>query len=214
MFKWLGNRIFWGGLLILGGVVFLLQNLNIIQFGSLFWALLFALGGLFFLSVFLPNRLNWWALIPSLTLFSIALLLTTSYFFPAFSEIWGGSIVLGGIGLSFLLVYLADRNNWWAIIPSGALITLAVVAGVGALLPGVAAGGVFFMGIGLTFALLAVLPTVHGSMWWAWIPAGVLVAMGLLLLLLSGQMTGFLLPVAFIGAGLLLILFTMRRRGK
>lgn len=214
MFKWLGNRFFWGILLILGGVVFLLQNLNVIQFGGLFWALLFALGGLFFLSVFFPNRANWWALIPGMTLFSIALLLAIGYFFPAFTEIWGGSIVLGGIGLSFLLVYLVDRNNWWAIIPFGVLFTLAVVAGVGALLPGFATGGIFFVGLGLTFALVAVLPTVHGAMWWAWIPAGVLVSMGLLLVLISGQVVGVVLPVALIGVGLLLILFTMRPRTR
>jgi hypothetical protein len=214
MNKWLGNRMFWGALLIIGGVVFLLQNLNIIQFGPLIWALLFALGGLFFLSVFFPNRLNWWALIPSLTLFSIALLLAAGYFFPSFTDTWGGSIVLGGIGLSFLLVYLVDRKNWWAIIPCGVLLTLAVVAGVGTLLPGVAAGGILFVGLGLTFALVAMLPPERGSMWWAWIPAGVLALMGLLLLLFSGQLTGLLLPVILIGAGLLLVFFAIRRRAS
>ena len=82
MFRWLGNRLFWGILLILGGVVFLLQNLGYFELGDLFWALLFGLGGLFFLSVFFPNRANWWALIPGLTLLSIAVLLVTTRFLP------------------------------------------------------------------------------------------------------------------------------------
>ena len=210
MFRWFGNRLFWGILLILGGVVFLLQNLGYFQLGDLFWALLFGLGGLFFLSVFFPNRANWWALIPGLTLLSIAVLLVTTRFLPAFADLWGGSIVLGGIGLSFLLIYLLDRNNWWAIIPFGVLETLAVVAGLGTVIPGVATGGIFFLGLGLTFALVAILPGLHGSMWWAWIPAGVLTGMGLLFVIISGQTVGFVLPAALILVGLLLIVFTMR----
>ena len=214
MFRWLGNRLFWGILLILGGVVFLLQNLGYFQLGDLFWALLFGLGGLFFLSVFFPNRANWWALIPGLTLLSIAVLLVVTRFLPAFAESWGGSIVLGGIGLSFLLIYLLDHNNWWAIIPFGVLETLAIVAGLGSVIPGVATGGIFFLGLGLTFALVALLPSLHGSMWWAWIPAGVLTGMGLLFVVISGQTVGFVLPAALILVGILLIVFTMRQRAK
>jgi hypothetical protein len=214
MFRWLGNRLFWGILLVLGGVVFLLQNLGFFELGDLFWALLFGLGGLFFLSVFFPNRSNWWVLIPGLTLLSIAVLLVASRFLPAFADMWGGSIVLGGIGLSFLLIYLVDRNNWWAIIPFGVLETLAVVAGLESVIPDFAAGGIFFLGLGLTFALVAILPGLHGSMWWAWIPAGVLVMMGLLLVLISGQAAGFVLPAVLILGGLLLILFTFRRGNR
>ena len=214
MFRWLGNRLFWGILLVLGGVVFLLQNLGFFELGDLFWALLFGLGGLFFLSVFFPNRSNWWVLIPGLTLLSIAVLLIASRFLPAFADMWGGSIVLGGIGLSFLLIYLVDRNNWWAIIPFGVLETLAVVAGLESVIPDFAAGGIFFLGLGLTFALVAILPGLHGSMWWAWIPAGVLVMMGLLLVLISGQAAGFVLPAVLILGGLLLILFTFRRGNR
>ena len=214
MFRWLGNRLFWGILLVLGGVVFLLQNLGFFELGDLFWALLFGLGGLFFLSVFFPNRSNWWVLIPGLTLLSIAVLLVASRFLPAFADMWGGSIVLGGIGLSFLLIYLVDRNNWWAIIPFGVLETLAVVAGLESVIPDFAAGGIFFLGLGVTFALVAILPGLHGSMWWAWIPAGVLVMMGLLLVLISGQAAGFVLPAVLILGGLLLILFTFRRGNR
>ena len=64
MFKWLESRILWGSLLILGGILFLLQNLNIIQVGGLFWAILAVLGAVFFFYIFFSNRLNWWALIP------------------------------------------------------------------------------------------------------------------------------------------------------
>ena len=111
--------------------------------------------------------------------------------------------MLGGIGLSFLLIYLLDHNNWWAIIPFGVLETLAVVAGLGSVIPGVATGGIFFLGLGLTFALVAILPSLHGSMWWAWIPAGVLTGMGLLFVVISGQTIGFVLPAALILVGII-----------
>jgi hypothetical protein len=44
--KVLGSRIFWGGLLILAGVIFLLDNLGIITFGDLIWAILLGAGGI------------------------------------------------------------------------------------------------------------------------------------------------------------------------
>ena len=36
---------------------------------------------------------------------------------------------LGTIGLSFWVIYLTRRDFWWAVIPGGALMTLALVAG-------------------------------------------------------------------------------------
>jgi hypothetical protein len=61
--RWLESRILWGIVFIVGGVLFLLQNLGILWLGNLFWIVLLGLGSLFFLSFFLQNRANWWALI-------------------------------------------------------------------------------------------------------------------------------------------------------
>src|SRR5512141_570591 len=162
--RWLESRILWGSLLILGGVLFLLQNLGIFQGGSLFWALLLGLAGVFFLSIFFANQANWWGLIPGFTLLSIALLITLHEFIPRFTNVWGGSLVLGAIGLSFLAIYLVDRDNWWAVIPGGVLLTLTVVAGASQFLPGFEMGGILFLGLGLTLTLVAILPTPQCSL--------------------------------------------------
>jgi hypothetical protein len=206
MFKWLESRFLWGVLLILGGVLFLLQNLGFFQIGDLFWAFILGLAGVFFLSVYVSNRFQWWALIPGFTLLSIAFLILLNVALPNFADIWGGSIVLGGIGLSFLVIYLVDRRNWWAIIPGGVMLTLTVIAGLDNVLPGMETGGLLFLGMGLTFILVAIIPTERGQMTWAWIPGGILLLMGLLLMAAAGKLIGYLWPLVLILIGGYLIL--------
>ncbi len=204
-------RFIFGLLLIGGGVIYLLQTMGLITWGPLVWALAFAVGGLAFLSVFVRDRLMWWALIPGLTLLGLAGLLTLQQFAPAQAEAWGGSLFLGAIGLAFLVVYAANRQFWWALIPGGVLITLGVVAGLDRL-AGFETGGVFFLGLGLTFAAVALVPTPQGQMRWAFIPAAVLAIMGLLLLVGFTTAINYIWPVALILAGLLLLTRALRRR--
>ena len=69
------------------------------------------------------------------------------------------------------------------------------------------------MGLGLTFALLALAPVDEGKpLRWAFIPAGILVLMGAMLLVGFERALGYIWPVALIvGGGLLL--FRAWRRG-
>ena len=205
MFKWISSRVFWGLLFIAGGVLFLLQTLLDFQFGGLFWALVFGLGGTFFLSWFMQDRQQWWALIPGFTLFSIGLIILLDVILPAASGLLGGFIILGGIGASFLVVYLLRRDFWWALIPAGVLLTLGVVALLSDLAPGLEVGGVFFLGLAATFAVLTMVPTGEGRMKWPWIPAGILGGMGLIVIMAAGNMAGILVPVVLIVAGLFLV---------
>lgn len=205
MIRWFESRLLWGALLILAGVAFLLENLGIIPLGGLFWALLFGLGGLVFLSVYFTNRQNWWALIPGMTLLAIGTLISLDTLAPALSEQWGGSIILGAIALSFLIIYLTRRDYWWAIIPGGVMLTLSVLVGLENILGDTGFGGLFMIGIGLTFALVAITPTAEGRMTWAWIPAGILTAIGLLVLAAAAAWIGFIWPVVLIGIGLILM---------
>ncbi len=125
--RWVGSQTLWGGLLVAAGVLFLLQNLGVIQFAEIIWSVLFVIVGVFVLSFFLNDRNNWWALIPSIVLFDLAALIALGALFPGFSDTLGGALFLGGIGVSFWLIYLLRRDFWWAIIPGGVLCTLAVV---------------------------------------------------------------------------------------
>jgi hypothetical protein len=210
--KILESRILWGGLLVLAGILFLVQNLGLFRVGDLFWVALLALAGAFFLSIFFQNRANWWPLIPSLTLFSVGIIVLLNWISPDRGERWSGSIILAGIGLSFALVYLIAHQNWWAIIPAGVLLTLAVIAGLEEYFPGLGTAGLFFLGLGLTFALVALLPNPQGDMRWAWIPGGILLLIGSIFMVAGENLLAYIWPVILILAGGLFIIRAIRNR--
>jgi hypothetical protein len=200
----LSSRILWGVLLIAGGAIFLLQNLGLIEFGSLFAALLFVFGSAVFFSIFLNNREHWWALIPAFLLLGLAAQVSLAYLAPQLTALVGGGLFLGMLGLAFFAIYLNDRHNWWAAIPGGVLLTLAAVSALGE--SPLNTGALFFFGLGLTFAIVAVLPTPDGAMRWAFIPAGILLLISFLLLIAAGDYINLALPLALIAAGLYLLL--------
>lgn len=210
--KWLESRALWGALLVLGGVMFLLQNLGILPFGDLFWGLLLGLGGVFFFYIFFQNRVNWWALIPGFTLFCVALIVILGWLAPEFAGYWGGALILGGIGISFLVVFLLERELWWAVIPAGVMLTLAVISALGEMVPDVETGGIFFLGLGATFGALPVTSSPAGQMKWAWIPAAILVGMGLLMILAVEDLIAYLWPAALVLLGGYLIWRALRAR--
>lgn len=200
-----------GALLIVLGLLFLLQNFGV--FGGLenvIWLVLFGAGGLAFLWVFFSNQEHWWAIIPGFTLLGLALLIGFGERLGA----WGGALFLGAIGLSFWVIYLLHREHWWAIIPGGALVTLALVAGLSDVMPdeGMAIGGILFLGFALTFLLVYLAPTPQGRMKWALIPAGILGVMGVLMMLSLGGLVNYVVPLALILAGGLLVARVLLRK--
>jgi hypothetical protein len=206
--------ILWGLLLVLAGGLFLLDSLNVLELGDVFWGVILGIGGLAFLSVYFANREHWWALIPGCTLLSVSALILLDRFLPNGVGDWGGSIVLGGIGLSFLLIYFSNREFWWAVIPGGVMATLAFVVGLDEVLGDVEMGGVFFLGLGLTFALIGLLPSPQGNMRWAFIPAAILGIIGLLIVVALSSLINYIWALALIAAGLILLVRAFRpRRG-
>ena len=205
----LDGRLLVGSLLIVGGVVYLLQNLGIITWGGWVWAAGFALGGLVFLGWFVRDRAAWWAIIPGMTLLGLGTIMAIDQLRPGLD--WTGSLFLGSIGLAFWLIYLRDRNMWWAIIPGGVMATLAVVAGLDEAPLLIETGGLFFLGLGATFLLVAVVPTSQGYQRWALFPAAGLVAMGLLIGVGFERAINYLWPAALIVAGLAMLLRAVRR---
>jgi len=152
-----------------------------------------------FLYIFFSDRTQWWTVIPGVTLLGLMVLVVADQFFPSFENIWGGSIFLGGIALSFWLVYLVNREAWWAIIPAGVLSTLAAVAVLDEFMDD--AGWIFFIGLGLTFILVGVLPTSQGQMTWAFIPGGILLLLGLFTATPLYSVINYVWPVALILLG-------------
>jgi hypothetical protein len=201
------SRVFWGIMLIAGGILFLIQNLFEIQISGYFWAGIFALAGFTFFAYYASEREAWWALIPGFTLIGLAGMILFGAISNEFAERFGAALFLSFIGLGFVAVFLVNRANWWALIPAGVLVTIGAVT-LGDL-GGVDTGGVFFLGLALTFLLVAVAPTPAGPMRWAYIPAGILGVMGLLLLAAAGRFIDLVIPVALIVIGLFLLLKTI-----
>jgi hypothetical protein len=210
--RWIQSSILWGGLLVVGGILFLLQNLGVIHFAGVIWSVLFAILGIFVISFFFADRNQWWALIPGFFLFDLALLIALNAFFPDFGDTLGGVLFLAGMGLSFLIIYLFRRDFWWAVLPTGVLFTLAAVVIVSNSGSDFQTGGVFFLGLGLTFGVLALLPVPGGRMGWAWIPAALLVVMGILITGTAANLAVLVLPAVIILLGIYLIYRTLRPR--
>ena len=190
-------RILIGGALILLGVLMLLERFGIFRAATdIFWSVVFLAGGVYFLYRFaLDMRGEWWAVIPGLALIGVG----ASIVLPGQ---WAGLSFLGFLGISFFAIYLSNRQRWWAIIPGGVLITLGIIAVLADAYGARETSGFFFLGLGLTFLLVAVL----ASMQWAYIPGVILLLMGAVLGYTS--MTGalnYVWPAALILMGLLLI---------
>jgi len=189
------SKLFWSGVFLLTGLVFMA-----LLFGGHWWSAfpgftLVALGGLIILPdalaafggalflcgialsfwyVYFTSRVErWWALIPAGVLTALALVVIASQRFEEYS----GAAFLGGIGLAFFMVYLTNRSDrWWALIPAGVLSTLAGITIAAQKFGGFQTSGFFFLGLALTFLLVAVLARMN----WAYWPAGVLAVMGFL----------------------------------
>lgn len=202
------SKLIWGIVLIVGGFFFLLQQFSIFSFVSdLVWVALFAGGALFFVGWFLRNpRLNWWAAIPGFTLAGLATVsLIDQFNINALSDL-SGPLFLASIGLGFAVIFLVNPEMWWALIPGGVMMTLAVVAYVDEVGMGIDSGALLFFGLGLTFAAIGALPGRHGkSNRWAFYPAIALLAMGFLIAFSMEYSIQYLWPILLIGGGLLLI---------
>jgi hypothetical protein len=166
-------RILIGAVLILGGILMLLDKAGVLKGATdLFWAGLLAIGAGIFLFWFFSDRSKWWAAIPGFTLVGMA---ASTLLLDKIG--WGGLAILGGIGVGFWAVYLRQPAQWWAIIPGGVLITLGFTSALTEAFNIAETGGVFFVGLGLTFLLVALL----AKMKWAFIPAAMLLLLGFFL---------------------------------
>jgi hypothetical protein len=151
-----------------------------------------------FLVAFIINvRRNWWAVIPSAIFIIIGSLLVFGEWLPG--EFIGAGIIFA-IALSFLIAYLVDHKNSWALIPAFilaavgiiTLLSLSTLHWVGALIPLVIALPFLFVFIKFP------------QNWWAAIPAGILGSIGINVLLSDPALGRFAhspYPAAILFAG-------------
>lgn len=214
--KKLSSNIIIGLLLILGGILFLFNNLGVFIVDAV-WPFLFGLAALPFLYIFVIDRGSWWAILPASALVGLAALMFYDMLFPfPFLGDIGGALFLGSLGLGFFIIYLRTAlREWWAIIPGGVLLTLTSVIFVDSIsiLNGSLTSSIFMLGLGVTFALVYIAPTPAGRNRWAAIPAGILGAIGLVDLLSNTHLISVVIALGLIAVGIYLLLQnSMRRR--
>ena len=199
-----------GLLLVAAGVILLLSNIGRITVN---WEVvigpLLAIGGLVFLLVFISNTEEWWALIPGFILIGVGINTFMGQWMGAIGNRVGGMIFLGFVGLPFFLIYITHQRHWWAIIPGGVLLTMAGIT----LVEDNAAleGGLFFLGLAVTFGLVYLLPKPAGKLIWALYPAGILFLLGILITLGATNLMGYIGPLALLILGGYVLYRTLRK---
>lgn len=196
-------RIIVGIILLVVGALTLLQSLGVLKFsGSIALVILgafFAAAGAVFLYVFFQDRKLWWPLIPGCSLIGLAGAILLPML-PGLTA-WSGPVFfLGMIALSFWIIYILDHTSWWAIIPGGVLASLALSLAVGQYLQMIGVGAMF-LGLAVTFALVALLPTGTEKNTWAWIPALTLFLMSLFFGFLQTPYGMYVWPIVMIVGG-------------
>jgi hypothetical protein len=207
----MNRRLFLGLFFLTVGLAALFSNLGYLSLEKYLWPGLLAGGGLIFIFFFLASKSNWWAAIPGCILMAIGLTSALPWIAPGLESRIGGPMVLAGISLGFWLVYLRTPGNWWAIIPAGVMLTVASMTLISSE-SGLETAGIFFIGLGLTFALVALLPGASLRMGWPWIPAGILLLMGFLFISSASKLASLVLPGAMILGGLVLVFRAFRNR--
>lgn len=165
-----------GGVLLLAGVLLLLDSLGVLDSGVLVWPFIFGAAGAAFLAVFSRSRANWWAAIPGFVLLGLAAVVIATGLWPGSAGDWPGTLFFLFIAAGFAAVYFREQANWWALIPCGVMLTLALVVALPPGLDGTPVAAVLFLGLAATFATLAAIPE---RMKWPLIPAAVLAVLGL-----------------------------------
>jgi signal transduction histidine kinase len=200
------GRLIWGVALIAIGVFFLAQQFGL--FGALqlpFWAFAFGLLGMIFLGTFVADRRQWWALIPGCILLGVALILVNEQNEFVTGQ-QAGALFLFSIGLPFLLIYLADRRQWWALIPGGVLSVIALITyASGGNVSGQAIAAILLFGLAAVFAVLRFATRSNPYMGWATWVAIILAVIGAVVLLTGPQAAALVGPAILIGLGLFLL---------
>jgi hypothetical protein len=137
-----------------------------------------------FVVVYVRDRSQWWALIPAYVLLAIAVML--------WLEEWGilqdgfiATFVLVSIALPFILIFVRNRTQWWALIPAYTLLAVGIMVGLIELnvLDDLLVPAYVFFAIALPFLFVYVRNT---KLWWALVPAGIMIFMGLAFLIAEG----------------------------
>jgi len=212
----------WAGILALAGLfpllLFLIDRSQLIMLlpTYIFWAVaglialsaggvlrdpwvalyVFAAIALPFILVYARDHSQWWALIPAYVMIVVGTMVALTDA-GIMGDAFVATYVLTAIALPFILVFLRDREQWWALIP--AYVMIAVGAMVALIEMGIFRDWIIPAYVMFTIAM----PFFMAYLWnrenrWALIPGSILMVIGASMLLAS--------PLAkIVGPGLLIL---------
>jgi hypothetical protein len=119
------------------------------------------------------------------------------------------AFAFGLLGVIFLVTFVSDRRQWWALIPGCIMLglTVMIVNGETEILSDTQAGALFLFSIGLPFLLIYL---VDRRMWWALIPGGVLSVLAVITFLLASRDISGTTITAIILFGLAIVFGVLR----
>ncbi|MCB2178508.1 hypothetical protein KQH61_03745 [bacterium] len=185
------NGMAWGIVLVVFGLAAMTDMLGLnndwIKVG------LMGVGGLAVLAIYLTDRKNWSVLIPGYILLAVAAISSIAILDLLQGDVLGAA-VLGLAAMPFLVVFLLNTQNWWALIPAWVLFSIGLMVlliGMGILADALVALYVL-SSIGLPFLVVFLL---NRENWWALIPAYVMFSIGIMVTLIDANiLTDFGIP--------------------
>jgi hypothetical protein len=149
------SSLFWGLLLIIGGGVALAQQFGYMdQLPDSAWMWVFALISLVALISYITSGLKEWGWLFPAGVFG-GLAVTIALATNNVDSAAVGSPIFFGLLIPFAAAYLTDRTrNWWALIPGGVMLFLALVTLLADSAGGEWIGSMFLFLIGLSFLIV------------------------------------------------------------
>jgi drug/metabolite transporter (DMT)-like permease len=161
-----------------------------------------------FLVVFLRDRSKWWALIPCYVLVAIAIMIGLTEW-EILPDAFVATYVLTAIALPFLVVFLRDHSNWWALIPSYVLLAIGVMVALIELhvLNDLVIPAYVLLAIAFPFFVVYARDP---KQWWPLIPGGIVALIGISFLLAT-EAVQYVGAVVLILAGVVVLVVQLVR---
>ena len=199
-------------------VLTLIASLSDLVQGEWMGTLVLLLIALVFLGVYLRNRAHRWALIVFGVLAVISVIPPLS---AGVNSDYVATAIMFLFSIAFFVVFFTGMKRWWALIPAGVFATIGVVVLLtldqaveslgGEPRAGQIAGGVFLMGLALTFLVVWLLRAKAPTAW-AIYPAIILAVLGLFSMIAGQAALDVLWPILLIAGGALLVYQAYRKK--
>jgi len=191
------QALVWGSLLILFGVMALVSNLT--DLSAWIWVIVLALAGLAVFGVYLSERSEPTLLIPAYVLWAVAGLVALTTL-NVLQDEFIAMYVLAAIALPFLVVFLRDRAQWWALIPAYVLLAvgLMVVLIESGVLGELLIPAYVMFAVAIPFLVVF---AVNPKEWWPLIPGGIMAVIGLAFLVAEAAVE-YIAPAALVVVGI------------